>query len=202
MMSLTFILSNHLKVTEKVPPRKSFSTFPKKIGGWIGKEKRYDGKIYNFLGVDDSILSTYSDISDFSVEVYIGFYNSQSEGDLIHSPKNCLPGSGWNIIEASIEELKFNRNNANKVKIVKLIIQKEANKQVVLYWFHSRGRVIYSEYLQKIYLVIDSVVKNRTDGSLVRIIAPITNEDEKHTMEKLSEFAKLLFPILDEYISP
>ena len=46
-------------------------------------------KIYDILGVDDSFLCDYRDDKNRMVQLYIGFYQSQREGDLIHSPKNC-----------------------------------------------------------------------------------------------------------------
>jgi len=109
-----------------------------------------------------------------------------------------MPGAGWNIVQTSIEELNVD-SNPEKVKMIQLILQKGVQKQIVLYWFQSRGRYISSEYMQKIYMVIDSIRKRRTDGSFVRLIAPVIHNEEE-TLENLKAFANLLIPKLQEYL--
>ena len=111
-----------------------------------------------------------------------------------------MPGAGWNITKTSIEELNIPDTNPVKMKTIKLILQKGAQKQIVLYWFQSRGRIITSEYMQKIYLVIDSITRHRTDGSFVRLISPVQNGNEAKTLKDLKDFGGLLVPILNDYI--
>ncbi|MBW1613684.1 MAG: EpsI family protein [Deltaproteobacteria bacterium] len=200
LMILTMVCLRYISHGENILPNKSFSTFPKQIGEWVGKEEHFDKRIYDIVGVDDSILSNYHTSDGQQVQLYVGFYRSQREGDLIHSPKHCMPGAGWNIIRTSIEELIIPNHNPGKIKCIKLILQKGTQRQVVLYWFQSRGRFISSEYMQKIYLVIDSIIKHRTDGSFVRLIAPVERDNEGEALEAIKDFAKLLIPILQEYI--
>jgi EpsI family protein len=200
LMILTMVLLNYLNHKENIYPNKPFSTFPKHIGEWVGEEYRFEADIYDVLGVDDSFLGSYKTSDGRQVELYIGFYQNQREGDLIHSPKNCMPGGGWNIVHTSLEEIKTPGTNPENYKVIKLMLQKGAQKQVVLYWFQSRGRIINSEYMQKIYLVVDSMMRHRTDGSFVRLIAPVLNGDENKALNTLKDFAVQLMPILYEYI--
>lgn len=183
--------------SEEIHPNKAFSAFPRQIGSWEGKEQFFDQKVYEVLGVSDSFLANYSSPEGKSVNLYIGFYQSQREGELIHSPKNCMPGAGWNISRSTIEELETPGFHSGKIRVIKLILEKGNHKQVMLYWFHARGRIISSEYMQKIYLVIDSMTRHRTDESFVRLIS---YGDEKEALNTLREFAKQLMPILHEYI--
>jgi len=200
LMILTMVFLNWVSHAEDIHPIKPLSIFPKQIGEWIGKEARFDQKVYDILGVDDSFLCSYKASGDRQVQLYIGFYQSQREGDLIHSPKHCMPGAGWNIIQTSIEELVLSGTNPGKMKTIKLILQKGAQKQIVFYWFQSRGRIITSEYMQKIYLVMDSITRHRTDGSFVRLISQVINGDEATALKHLNEFAGILVPILSDYI--
>jgi EpsI family protein len=200
IMMLTMVCLTYLSHGENIRPNKPLSTFPKKIGEWVGEERRFDKKVYDILGVDDSFLSNYRTPDGRPVNLYIGFYQSQRQGDLIHSPKNCMPGAGWNVIETSKAYLIHENIDAAKKQISKLLLQNGAQKQVMFYWFQSRGRIISSEYMQKIYLVIDSITRHRTDGSFVRLMAPVINHDEAMAEKSLEDFAKILFPILKEYI--
>ena len=54
--------------------------------------------------------------------------------------------------------------------------------------------------MQKIFLVIDSIFRHRTDGSFVRLITPVLNDDEDKAVNTLKDFAVQLMPILNEYI--
>ena len=185
--------------SEDVPPSKPLSDFPLRIDAWTGRTARFDDDVYRVLGVDDSILATYRNPRGEMVQLYVGFYESQREGDLIHSPKNCMPGGGWNIVHTSLEPLSVPSRD-EPVEVIKLILQKGDQRQVVLYWFQSRGRFIASEYFQKIYLVIDSITRHRTDGSFVRLIAPMHPGGEEATLETLKGFATRLVPILNEHL--
>lgn len=199
IMITTAVFLEFISSSEAIQPKKAFDHFPLQIGEWRGEVSRFDDKIYEVLGVDDSILSNYRAKGGKPVQLYVGYYRSQKEGDLIHSPKNCMPGGGWNITDVSIEALEFPDRTHGEIDIIKLILEKGDQKQVTLYWFQSRGRFISSEYWQKIYLVIDSITKHRTDGSFVRLISPITISEET-TTEYMKDFARLLIPILREYI--
>lgn len=199
LMILTFLAVQYFGHFTDVTPLKPLSGFPKNIGPWTGSKGRFDQRIYDVLGVDDSFLCNYRDHDGRQIQLYIGYYKSQREGDLIHSPKNCMPGAGWNIIHTSLVDLNIPRRNPHKVKVIKLLMQKGKERQVVLYWFQSRGRIISSEYRQKIYLVWDAILKHRTDGSFVRLLAPVA-QNQAETTRFMAHFAQHLFPILDQYL--
>ncbi|MEE4359213.1 MAG: exosortase C-terminal domain/associated protein EpsI [Desulfococcaceae bacterium] len=202
LMILGFFCLQYVSRSEDIRPNKPFSSFPRQIGEWTGTESRFDQKIYDVLGVDDSFLCNYRSKTGRQVQLYIGFYQSQREGDIIHSPKNCMPGGGWNIVNTDLVKIRTSQNNSHseKVDVIRLDLQNGPQKQVVLYWFHSRGRIISSEYWQKIYLVIDSVTRHRTDGSFIRLIAPVVNNEESGALKDLADFAEILMPYLNEYI--
>ncbi|MCK5097875.1 MAG: EpsI family protein [Desulfobacteraceae bacterium] len=197
IMLLTATLLSFLSNPEIIRPNKSFDSFPLKFGKWQGVKSKLDKEIYNSLGVDDYFFANYRSTQGEIVNLYIGFYQTQKEGDLIHSPKNCMPALGWNIIDTSIE--KVNLTNTDTQNFAKLLLQKGSEKQIVLYWFQSRGRIISSGYMQKIWLVIDSITKHRTDGSFVRLISMVTDNEEE-SLELLIEFAKNIYPSLNEFI--
>jgi len=191
-------LTHFAAQSERTAPNKPFSEFPLEIDNWKGITSELDEKVYNILGVEDYILANYRRPSGEMVNLYVGFYQSQKEGDIIHSPKNCMPGAGWNITETSIETVPLD-NSGKSMKVIKLLLQKGPEKQIVLYWFQSRGRIISSEYMEKVWLVIDSITRHRTDGSFVRLITPVV-KDETTAVNLLKEFAQKAFPFLNEHI--
>lgn len=198
IMLATAALTGYAGHSEQIAPNKSFEAFPLEIGQWQGRKGALDEEVYNILGVEDYVLANFQKDRTSYVNLYVGFYQSQKKGDIIHSPKNCMPGAGWNIARTTIETIDI-QEFPNGMQVIKLLLQKGPEKQVVLYWFQSRGRIIASEYMQKIWLVVDSIVKNRTDGSFVRLISPVVT-DEQAAVKLLKDFAKTVYPVLTEHI--
>ena len=200
IMLSAFCYLTFFSKSEDIPPKKELSAFPKTIDAWTGSLEFFNPEVYNVLGVDDSVLINYSSRDAKTVQLYVGYYESQREGDLIHSPKNCLPGSGWLITRTSSEKLSLSENKLQNIDVNKLLLEKGEEKQMVLYWFQSHGRFISSEYMQKIYMVWDSLTQNRTDQAFVRLVAPIGPGGEQFTKNYLIEFAEKIIPILSEYL--
>lgn len=127
------------------------------------------------------------------VALYVGYYQSQRTGATYHSPKNCLPGSGWQFMESAQVPIRI--PDGPQVTINKVLIQKGLDKQVILYWYQDRGRIIASEYWAKAYLIWDAITRNRTDGALVRISVPVERSNEQAFVQAV-EFMREIFPRL------
>jgi EpsI family protein len=172
------------------------------VGDWEGRPgEDMDSRIISVLGVDDYVNRIYYNQGSFPASLYIGYYQSQREGDTIHSPLNCLPGAGWNPIKSG--HIQIPTDNGSQIEIKRIVIQKGIAKQVVLYWYQSHGRVIASEYWGKIYTVLDALRTNRTDAALVRIVCPVlgTSEHaETFAEERAVEFIKVLYPLLPRFL--
>jgi EpsI family protein len=81
---------------ERPVERESLATFPSDVSAWKSAgDIPLDDEVLGVLGVDDYVNRVYEHAGQPPVSLYIGYYNSQRQGDAIHSPQNCLPGSGW-----------------------------------------------------------------------------------------------------------
>jgi exosortase D (VPLPA-CTERM-specific) len=186
---------------EAVPLRKDLQQLPLQIGPWQGRDQKFSPKIMEKLGVEDSIMRYYRHPSGQYLWLYIGYHASQRQGDLIHSPKHCYPGSGWYSLEAGQQSISLTHagNDGQVITVNRYLIQKGLEQQLVLYWYQERGRVVANEYWGKLYLVWDAFTRRRTDGALVRVSAPVDGVVE-HTLNQEIDFIKLLFPLLKEYL--
>jgi EpsI family protein len=191
--------------SETVQVRASFDTFPMQIEGWKGREEPpFSDDVLAVLGVDDYLTRTYSRVRG-GVGLYIGYWGTQSQGDTIHSPLNCIPGSGWQPLSKGALQLDVSEGVGaapRQVSINRYVIQKGLDRQLVLYWYQSHGRVVANEYVGKFYLVKDAIELNRTDAAIVRVIVPITvNDPDGVEAERTGvEFVKSLFPVLNGYL--
>jgi EpsI family protein len=188
--------------SEPVLVRRPLGTLPMQIGAWSGQAAPpIDPEIIRVLGVDDHVNRFYVD-GDRLAHLYVGYYNSQREGDTIHSPMNCLPGAGWLPVSTGRIDIAAGTGNT-PIHVNRYVIQKGLDRQVVLYWYQSQGRVVASDYWSKVYLVLDSIRRNRTDAALVRVIAPYDaagGSPEDDAERAAVAFVKAIFPVLNAYL--
>jgi len=195
---LTSILSSR---QEQVLYRTTFATFPLEIDKWYGERTFLEKTVIEQLNVDDFIVANYRRFQDPQrVNLYIAYYKSQRAGSSAHSPQSCLPGGGWKIEEFSTLQLSEPRPSEN-IAANRVIITKGDSRQLVYYWFKQRGRYLTSNYATKWYLFLDSIMHNRTDGALVRLMTFIDPDEEiKQADQRLLDFLKEIERVLPPYI--
>jgi EpsI family protein len=152
----------------------------------------------NVLKMNDYVVRSYVDGSGRSVWLYVGYWATQRKGTDIHSPKNCLPGGGWEPIEASRLTVILPAPYA-PITVNRYLVQKHREMQVVLYWYQAHGRVMAGEVAAKIELVRGAIAHNRTDGALVRVSSPVTSGAQE-TTDRLVKYVQILHPLLREYL--
>jgi EpsI family protein len=195
----TFGYTTHAMRPEPVALREPLSALPVSLDQWTGKETApFRDDVVASLGVDDYTNRVYVSAAAAPVGLYVGFYRSQRQGDTIHSPLNCLPGAGWQIAERQHADLDVSAGGvAPRVNL--FVIQKGLDRQVVLYWYQSHGRVNASEYWSRADLIWQAMRYNRSDAAMVRVITPIGADDAGGTAaaRRALRFANALFPHLE-----
>jgi EpsI family protein len=182
-----------------LPPHRELSLLPMQLGTWQGRDLSFSQEELEVLGPGQFLLRNYVNSSRGAVNLYIAFFPSQRTGDTIHSPKNCLPGSGWTPAESA--RISIDGPEGKAISINRYIVVNGDNRDLVFYWYQAHGRVTPSEYWAKIFLVEDAMRMNRTDGALIRILTPIAgSRDEAPAQARALEFAHLIVPMLDTYI--
>jgi EpsI family protein len=158
---------------ERVVPARPLSLFPMDVSGWRGQALPLTRDVVEAVGVDDYLNRVYTAPDGMPVLLYVGYYQSQRTGRTIHSPKNCLPGAGWQPVSASRVNLTL--PDGRRVPVNYYLIERGLDRQLVLYWYQSHGRVIASEYWGKFYMVLDALRLDRTDSALVRVSIPVNH---------------------------
>ena len=184
--------------TEVTVPRAPLDELPTQIGAWRGLDTEpFADDVIAQLGVEDYVNRHYvNGESEGLIALYVGYYASQRQGDTIHSPQNCLPGAGWRPVESGRIALA---GPDGPVEVNRYIISKGLSRQVVLYWYQGRGRIVAGEYTNKAWLMLDAARLGRSSGGLVRLIAPVTTTADAATRQ-LTSFATSLLPSLHRHL--
>jgi EpsI family protein len=184
---------------EATPQARPLSEFPKQIAGYTSvAEIPLDTPTLQLLGLTDYINRVYASPSQGQLGLFIEYFSTQRTGATIHSPKNCLPGAGWQPTQVGIYQMKV--ADGRTVPINLYIIQKDLDKQLVLYWYQSHGRVVASEYWGKFYMVYDALRLNRTDAAMIRITMPIVGGSEDEARARAISFAQQITTDVDTVI--
>ena len=179
---------HHFSHSEAVLLSKPLSTLPAQLEGWQGIDLPLEPRIVEALGVSDYLNRRYQSLDRSPVFLYVGYYKSQRTGVSIHSPKNCLPGAGWEPVTAGHVALRL--PTGQRVLVNQYVVENGLRRQLVLYWYQSHGRIVASEYRAKIYMVLDSLRLNRTDAALVRVSSPIAKQDVQASYNQVLAFAQ------------
>lgn len=182
--------------------RDPFAIFPRQIEDWSGSTMRLDPQVEVTLGADDYLNTTYirRGGSDY-VNMFVAFYDKQTEGSGIHSPEVCLPVGGWEIYSLEPYEVTPGNTPYGTFQVNRAIIQKGMSEQLVYYWFEQRGKRFANDYAAKMSVIIDGLVMGRTDGALVRYVTPISpGETEADADARLQNFMELSLPRLPRFV--
>ena len=171
------------------------------IGSWHGSPLTMEQQYISALRFDDYLLADYVSGDGTSVNVYMAYYRSQKKGQSAHSPQSCIPGGGWEIASHQTIDLPLGDDPSSSYLANRILIQKDSQKQLVIYWFKQRERLLSSEYLVKVFLFWDALTKGRSDGALIRLAAAVESGQREEDVERhLTELARLLQPELARYV--
>lgn len=128
------------------------------------------------------------------VSVYVGYYDDQRQGKTIHSPKNCLPGAGWEPVGQG--PMTMTAADGRSFTVNRYHLVKEGDVALVYYWYQGRGRVAHDEFRVKLELLRDAAMHGRTEEALVRIVIPVTGSE----LESADELARRIAPVLEREV--
>jgi len=169
--------AGYLRYAEALPDREpSFDRVPLQAGGFTGEERRFSDESYDILQADTSILRLYTDDHGTAVWLFVGYFGSQKYGSQIHSPKHCLPGSGWKIVR--IEPYDLEIPGAGHRRVNRLVIAEREHLDLMFYWYETRGGVIRNEFGLKWDLMVNSLFLRPTDAALIRLNLPLRGYDD------------------------
>ena len=172
ILVLQIALFYSLSTSEYVPHPPPLSIFQRDAGAWhMVAETELQTEVQELLRADDTLNRQYNGPGG-DLNLFVAFFKSQRAGVTPHSPKVCLPGSGWIPQSSAILSMTV-PGEAAAIPVNRYIVTRGDNQSVVYYWYQTAHRVVASEYLAKLYLMLDSIRYRRSDTSLVRVVVPV-----------------------------
>ncbi|MEO8025514.1 MAG: exosortase C-terminal domain/associated protein EpsI [Bryobacteraceae bacterium] len=185
--------------TEVIPLSPPLAQFPTTIDEWsMVQEGVVDAETQAVLRADDTLTRVYGRGRQ-GASLFIAAFKSQRAGKAPHSPKNCLPGSGW--VQTVSDHVMVDVPNHSPIEVNRYVVARGEAKSLVLYWYQSRDRSIASEYTAKLYVIADAIRLNRTDTALVRVIIPLGPETDPNAATKVAkDFVQSIYPKLRAFL--
>jgi len=167
--------------SDLAPSAPRLSALPLEIGDWRGRDAgRLSHETESVLQADAYTLRTYSR-GGLPVSLFVAYYATQRAGHTMHSPLNCLPGNGWSWVDRTRERLATDAGR--EIEVNRNVASKDGASALVYYWYQSRGRAIASDYVNRLALVYDALALHRSDGAIVRVVAPLSPNDPRSAAE-------------------
>jgi EpsI family protein len=200
LLGATILLLRIRNSAEIVPQHRPLATFPRTFGSWSSDDLALSRDELDVLGPGDFLLRTYQAAAGVpAVGLFIAYFPSQRSGDTIHSPKHCLPGSGWAPLRS--DRIMLDLPGHAPFRANRYLIAKGEERDLVLYWYWAHDRAVASEYWAKYYLVTDAIRMHRSDGSLIRLTTGIApGETTEVAQQRLLALGRFIVPIINEYV--
>lgn len=186
---------------ENVPVHKPLDGFSFDSPQWaVLQDQPMDQETLDVLKADDILSRIYVNReTGAAATLFVAYFQTQKTGKTPHSPKNCLPGSGWTPSQSGMIDIPV-AGMSDPIRVNKYVVARGQNESIVFYWYQAHNRVVASEYSAKIYTVADAIRYNRSDTSLVRVVVNVNDGDTAKATETAVSFVKAFFDPLKNYL--
>ena len=196
LLSLALFAREWIEVRQNSTPKMELIPFEQKLGDWKGTDLKLDADVVEMLNPDQIVFRRYQNPSGSSIDLYGAFYGAQGAGRTMHSPLNCYPGTGWEIVGKSKVRLHGPGDDKKGLEVRKLILRKGLAGRLLYYWYYAGGKTASNQYINKALTLYGALVNGRTDGGLVTVS---TIQDDAGLNQEYLE--KDFVPVLLEYLS-
>jgi EpsI family protein len=191
------VLHTAISRPELTPSVRPLAGFPRAFGGWrMVQDVAIEPEVLDVLKADDTLNRVYLETGGRTeANLFVAFFKTQREGQSPHSPKNCLPGNGWQPVETGLVSITA-PGRSTPFEANRYVASHGDAKAVIIYWYQSHDRIIADEYLAKFWLIADSIRYRRSDTALVKVIVPVVDDNTVTATNVGVGFVQALFPDL------
>ena len=191
LLSVTLLASRLVQQREPEDLARPLEMIAKEVGPWRGSDNApLSNAELGVLKASSYLSRTYRRGAE-ELDFFTAFYSAQRAGESMHSPKNCLPGSGWEVWKYGSIAVPV---DGREVTINHYGVENGPQRMIVLYWYQTSDRIMADEYYAKACLVWDALSRGSTSGSIVRIVLP----DKPWALKAGVDFAARMIPEIQD----
>ncbi|CAH2031417.1 exosortase C-terminal domain/associated protein EpsI [Trichlorobacter ammonificans] len=180
-----------------VPVARPLAEFPVSLGEWrMVSQDTFGGDVLAILRPSDYLSRRYESADGRRIRLYVGYHDGGSESGEIHSPRHCLPGTGWQQLSADRLALAQPRGTIN---LARAVYQRGETRELFFYWFQVRGETLADEYRLKLAGISGALAHGRKDASFIRISVPFTGDEQQAAADGIS-FIRAVYPQLCRFL--
>lgn len=188
ILLLTFGFRFAVKAYEPNDPGKvSIEEMPLQKGDWVGEQEIMPGYVTDMLNPEQVFTAAYTNSRNRKVHLLVAYYSSKGGFGGPHSPRNCMPGSGWNMERIIDNPIK---HDGKTIPASRFYLRQGEYRQVMDFWYATRYGETASDYVFKLYSMLSSLSFQPRDVAFIRLITPDTPED----LAALKDFERLYIP--------
>jgi len=189
--SFTYVIKHFNSTSYRIS---SLSTFPLKLGNWQGTVDIVSQATLDMLNPDQLFSATYINSQGHKVQLFFDYFSSSVSVGGVHSPRNCLPGSGWTILKSEDRIISVGNRS---IPASRFYLNLGESKQVMDFWYVTRKGETSNDYTFKLYTMLSSLKLQPTDVAFIRFAAP----DNARSLESLDDFEKTFTPVIYQYLA-
>jgi EpsI family protein len=193
--------SRMLKIDETKIGVPGLHELPWDIGQWQATgEQSMDPATVAYLKPDEYILRDYASRAGAPIGLFVAYFKSLQNVYGPHSPRICLPGSGWLITSSKMTSIQV-PGRAEGIPVNQFTMEQANQRILVIYWYQNDRDVWAEEYHAKLRLLPDLIRYRRSDVSLVRLIMPLAGPSQDAALAQCRQFARDIFPLLAQHFA-
>jgi len=153
---------------QAIPLAAPLTTVLSSVPGYTIHDQHVSDEERRVAGMTDYVARVYARDTIIAFTTIVSYYDRQSQGKTIHSPRNCLPGAGWEVLRPGTRAVE-----ADGVPYVvnHYTLKNGPATAIVYYWYQGRCRIVASEYQVKWNLLRDAALLGHTEEALVRVVS-------------------------------
>jgi EpsI family protein len=183
--------------TVATPVSKPLAEFPVACAEWrMDSQASFSKDVLEILRPSDYLFRKYASPAGEKIALYVGYHDGGKGSGEIHTPRNCLPGNGWELVSTDKVQVETNKG---QVAAVSAVYQKNDSQELFLYWFQSQRQTLTDEFSLKLAQILTSITQKRRDTAFVRISVPIAG-DEREALATGTRFIRDFYPQITNFL--
>lgn len=185
---------------EATPRTMPLNDTPPVMGNWMKfQDGLLDKDTLDVLQADDILNREFVRNDGQHAQLFVAMFRSQRNGKAPHSPKNCLPGSGW--VQQTTGTVHIDApGHPVAIEANRYVVAKGDSQAIVLYWYQSRERSVASEYWAKYFVIQDAIRYNRTDTSIIKVTTMVGSNGVQFAEDTAKDLARSSYDDLLKYL--